>query len=432
MMKITGTQKGSPARYHKIPKGELIAFDGEKAVDMLDVAYYDSMPAFSVTVKTEKGCVTRRIEKDADEPLGLIFDDASFIEPRLCRNRCIFCFVDQLPKGMRKTLYVKDDDWRLSFACGNYVTLTNLTQEDKERIVKKKFSPLYISVHATDTALRNKLLGNSKAEPVMPLLRLFAENGIVMNTQLVLCPGINDGQNLINTLNDLYSLSPAVKSVAIVPVGLTKHRGKLFPLRPFTQEEAKRVIDTVADFNKKAADKKDESFAYCSDEFYIDAGLDMPVAAKYGDFDQIENGVGIAAQMKEEFFEALGDATAAKKTSFTVLCGESGEPFLKEMVGAAKAKFPSLDAEVVAIKNDFFGHTITVSGLVTGGDIIKQLSVRRAGEVLLLPRVMLREIEDVFLDGVTLAGLGEALGRKTEKISGGYALCAAMLDGENL
>lgn len=428
-MKIIGTQKNSPARRLKIPPGELVEIGGEKAADILDVAYYDGMNEFSVTVETGDGLVTKNVKKDSAEELGLILDDDSYLKPNFCRNKCIFCFVDQLPKGMRKTLYVKDDDWRLSFACGNYVTFTNLTDEDKHRIVAKKFSPLYVSVHATDTDLRRFLLGNPKAEPIMPLLKLFAENGITMNTQIVLCPDINDGENLRKTLRDLRSLYPSVKSVAIVPVGLTCHREKLFDLKPYTVSQAREVILLVDGFNREAFGGG-EGFAYCSDEFYIDAGLPLPDADKYGDFDQIENGVGIVAQMRHEFNLAISDATSAKETSFTLVCGESGKAHVEEMVKTAEKLFPKLKTEVIAIKNDFFGHTITVSGLVTGRDIAAQLHGREVGDVVLIPAVMLREFQDVFLDGTTLAGLEKTLGRKIEKITDGYALCAALLNGD--
>ncbi|MDD4832362.1 MAG: DUF512 domain-containing protein [Clostridia bacterium] len=432
MLKITGTQKNSVARKYKIPLGQLVRFDDEPARDMLDVAYFESMPAFSVTVLTDKGDVTVNIEKDADQPLGLIFDEDSYLTSRHCRNKCIFCFVDQLPKGLRETLYVKDDDWRMSFVCGNYVTLTNMTDEDIDRIITKKYSPLYVSVHATDSELRKHMLGNKKAQDIMPILTKFADNGITMNTQIVLCPTVNDGQNLIKTLNDLYSLYPAVKSVAIVPVGLTKFRDNLPMLRPFTSEEAAKTIKTVEEFSKKTYAQNGENFAYCSDEFYIDAALPMPEYDYYGDFDQIENGVGIVAQTCYSFRQALSQATSAKKKSFTLLCGESAEIYIKELISEAAKAFPNLKAEVIAIHNDFFGDTITVSGLVTGGDIIKQLKDKPIGDYVLIPNVMLREFQDVFLDGVTRKQLEKALKRKIIKIKDGYDLCRHVLNGEYL
>ncbi|HPG92675.1 MAG TPA: DUF512 domain-containing protein [Clostridia bacterium] len=432
MIKIIGTAKNSVARKYKIPIGQLLRFDDEPVRDMLDVAYFESMPIFSITVLSKKGEETIKIEKEADEPIGLFFDEDSYLISRHCKNKCIFCFVDQLPKGLRETLYVKDDDWRMSFVCGNYVTLTNMTKEDINRIITKKYSPLYVSVHATDSELRRYMLGNKKAEDIMPMLSTLAKNGITINTQIVLCPEINDGKNLLKTLNDLYSLYPAVKSVAIVPVGLTKFRDNLLKLCPFTREEAAETVKMVEEFAIKAQKQNGENFVYCSDEFYIDADLPMPKYEYYGDFDQIENGVGIVAQTQNSFNQALIQTTSAKKKSFTLLCGESAEIYLRQLIEKAKKAFPDLKAEVIAIHNDFFGDTITVSGLVTGGDIIKQLREKPLGDLILIPNTMLREFQDVFLDGVTVKQLQKSLKRKIIKITDGYDLCKTVLNGDYL
>ncbi len=431
MLKIIGTSKKSLAKKLRVPNGQIVAFNGEVAVDMLDVAYYESAEEFTMTVLDEKNIEhTYNIKKELDESLGLIFDDASYLSPKRCKNKCIFCFVDQLPKNMRNTLYIKDDDWQMSFACGNYVTLTNLSESDMDRIINKKFSPLYVSVHATENDLRRKMLGNKIAGEIMPMLKKFADNGIIMNTQIVLCPNVNDNEHLSKSLTDLYSLYPQVKSVAVVPVGLTKHRENLPQLTTFDEINARKVVELVENFDKKVFEKENEHFVYCSDELYVDANLPIPPSEYYGDYDQIENGVGLLASLKEDFDFALECANAVTKNSYTIITGVSAEPYLSELIDKAKAKFPALDINIYAIRNDFFGQTVTVAGLVTGNDIIKQVSDKKINDVVLLPSVMLKEFEDVFLDGVTLTELEKTLNRKIVKISDGYALCSTILKGD--
>ncbi|MBO5867113.1 MAG: DUF512 domain-containing protein, partial [Clostridia bacterium] len=306
MLKILQLDKNSIAKKLGLRKDDVIvAFDGEKAKDMLDVAYFDSQSHFTLTVVRNGKEITFEVNKDAYLPMGWDFYDESYIEPRWCANKCVFCFVDQLPKGQRPTLYVKDDDWRLSFVSGNYVTLTNISDADIQRIIDKKFSPLYISVHATDDNVRKMLLGNPKARPIMPLLKTFAENGITMHTQVVMCPELNDGKVLEQTLNDLYSLYPAVKNLSIVPVGLTKHRYCLHKIQQVSQQVAQDTIALVEHFDKKCFDANGEHFAYCSDEMYLYAKQDVPGYDYYGDFDQLENGVGLIADTRYQFDLAL-------------------------------------------------------------------------------------------------------------------------------
>ncbi|MBQ8505328.1 MAG: DUF512 domain-containing protein, partial [Clostridia bacterium] len=337
----------------------------------------------------------------------------------------------QLPKGQRPTLYVKDDDWRLSFVSGNYVTLTNIKDAEVQRIVDKKFSPLYVSVHATDDDVRRKLLGNKNARPIMPLLKQLADAGISMCTQVVMCPGINDKQVLQQTMEDLFSLYPFVQNLAVVPVGLTKHRCNLSQLDLVDKDLANDTIDMVEAFDKQCFDKTGEHFVYCSDEMYVYAQRDIPPYSYYGDFNQLENGVGLLADFSYQFDLAFADAYKAKNKSFTVVTGVSAAPFMQKAIDKAKTAFPQLNANVVAVTNKFFGETVTVAGLVVGQDIVDTLATRNdIGDVLMLPRVMLREIEDVFLDGMTLQQFKQLTGKEVLVIADGYEFCQAILECE--
>lgn len=432
MLKILQLDKNSIAQKIGLKKDDVIvAFDGENAKDMLDVAYYDSQSDFSITVLRGDKDKTFHVKKDAYVPMGWDFYEQCYIEPRWCANKCVFCFVDQLPKGQRSTLYVKDDDWRLSFVSGNYVTLTNITDQEVERIISKKFSPLYVSVHATDDTIRRKLLGNPKARPIMQLLKTLADGGITMHTQVVMCPELNDGKVLEQTLNDLYSLYPAVKNLSVVPVGLTKHRDNLCDIQPVSEQVAKDTINLVESFDKKCFDQHGEHFAYCSDEMYLYAKIDVHGCDFYGDFDQLENGVGLIADTRYQFDLAFADSTKAKSGSFTIVTGVSATPIIKELIAKAQAKHPQLQANVVTVINKFFGETVTVAGLVVGQDILSTLQNEpNVGDTLLLPRVMLREIEDVFLDGMTLEELKTITGKKIEVVADGYELCQALLECE--
>ena len=432
MLKILQLDKNSIAQKIGLKNDDVIvAFDGKKAMDMLDVAYFDSQSEFSMTITRNGEEITFDIEKDAWEPMGWDFYEQCYIEPRWCANKCVFCFVDQLPKGQRPTLYVKDDDWRLSFVSGNYVTLTNITDEEVARIVSKKFSPLYVSVHATDDTVRRMLLGNPKARPIMPLLKTLADAGITLHTQVVMCPNLNDGKVLEQTLTDLYSLYPAVKNLSIVPVGLTKHRSDLCKISQVSERVAKDTIKLVEGFDKKCFEAHGEHFAYCSDEMYLYANINVPSCDFYGDFDQMENGVGLIADTRYQFDLALADSIKAQKGKFTIVTGVSATPIMNELIAKAKQKHPKLVANVVTVVNKFFGESVTVAGLVVGQDIVETLkSAQDVGDTLLLPRVMLREIEDVFLDGMTLTQLKEITGKNIQVVSDGYELCQALLECE--
>ena len=432
MLKILQIDKRSVASKLGLKKNDVVvAFNGEPAKDMLDVAYFDSQAEFSVTVERNGRQLTFDVNKDANEALGWDFYDESYIEPRWCANKCVFCFVDQLPKGQRKTLYVKDDDWRLSFVSGNFVTLTNVTDAEVARIKSKQFSPLYVSVHATDDNVRRKLLGNAKARPIMPLLKELASSGITLYTQVVMCPELNDGRVLQKTMEDLFSLYPAVQNLAVVPVGLTKHRCGLSELQPVSKQVASATIDAVESFDAACFVKTGQHFVYCADEMYVYAEREIPSYEYYGDFEQLENGVGLVADMRYQFDLALRDAVAAKKGSFTVVTGVAATPFVQQVLDKAKSRFPELNVNVVTVVNYFFGETVTVAGLVVGQDIVSTLKGRDdVGDTLLLPRVMLRETEDVFLDGMTLDELKKAVGKKIEITADGYEFCQAILECE--
>lgn len=432
MLKILFVDENSVGAEIGLEKGDsILAFDGEEAVDVLDYEYYEGQETFSITVLTKDGeKVDVDIEKDNDETLGLTFDESAYLKSRACRNKCIFCFVDQLPKGMRKSLYFKDDDWRMSFAAGNYVTFTNLTEKEIQRILSKKFSPLYVSVHASDDNVRRAMLQNKTAQDIMPLLKRFADAGITMHTQIVLCPGVNDGEVLQKTMDDLYALYPYVNTLAVVPVGLTKFRDGLTQVKPLDEEDAKKVLEMTDRFAQKCKEENGCRFVYCSDEFYLKAKKDFPTYGEYGSFSQIEDGVGLITKFKKEFDDAVKNFTSAKEGSFTLVTGVSAYPFIKSLVDELKEKF-GVKCQVIRVENEFFGKSVTVSGLLTARDILAALSKTEVGDTVLLPRVLLREIKDVFLDDVTLDEFKKAVGRKVETVENdGADFCRKMLKGE--
>ena len=407
MAKIIAVQKGGIGEEIGLEIGdELLGFNGEQIVDVLDYAFYDSQEEFTLNLRTKQGeKVDIDIEKEEDESLGLELDESVQLEPMRCKNKCLFCFVDQLPKGMRDTLYVKDDDYRLSFVSGNYVTLSNIGQKELDRIAKLRLSPLYISVHAFDREIKTKLVSNPESAKVFDKMDFLANHGITMHTQIVLCKNINDGKVLDKTLEELYKRYPSVKTVAVIPVGLTGHRQKLYPLESFGKEDAVKVIAQVEEFNKKAGGE----FCWCSDEFYIKAEKQLPPYESYGDFDQIENGVGLCAEFEEEFLSALDEVGGSKaELNIASVTGQSFKDILKSLCEKLKDKYPNVNLRVKDIYNDFFGRSITVAGLITAGDIIKQF--KDAPEYTIIPSNMLREFTDTFLDGITVGELEKALG----------------------
>ncbi len=412
-VRITAVVPGSPAARAGICAGwQLEAINQNEIEDVLDYQFYSTEKKLKIDLQDETGKGRHiAIRKEEYEDLGLEF--ASYLMDRQhhCKNKCIFCFVDQMPPGMRETLYFKDDDARLSFLFGNYITLTNLRQKDIDRMIKMHISPVNISVHTMDPALRQKLMGNPAAASSLDFLRQLAAAGIKINTQLVLCPGINDGEQLVRSLQELGNLYPSVESIAAVPVGLTKYREGLFPLRPYTQEEARAVIETIHRFSEDFLAREGVRLAYPADEFFLMAQMPIPDDEYYGEFNQLENGVGLLSLLRREIADELEDwEDEGLSRRVSLATGEAAAPFLREQIAQIKKRFPGLDCTVYEIRNDYFGEHITVAGLVTATDLIRQLKGKDLGEELLIPGVMLRHEQDRFLDDQTIEDVQRALG----------------------
>lgn len=432
-VKISGVEKGSPADKAGLKAGEtLVSINGREITDVLDYRFYMLEQRLELEVLDAGGILrTAAVRKGEYDDLGLLFDSYLMDKQRSCRNQCIFCFIDQMPPGMRESLYFKDDDARLSFLYGNYITLTNLSEHDIQRTIEMKISPVNISVQTTNPELRCRMMNNRFAGEALKIMKRFAEAGIAMNAQLVLCPGINDGEELKRSLTDLSRLTPALKTVSCVPVGLTRYREGLFPLRPYTKEEAAATIDLIDSFGDREEERTGERLFYAADEFYIKAERPIPPADFYGEFNQLENGVGMLALQKQQFFEALADFEADDRPrELSIATGMAAAPFLQQLVDETIKKWHNLKCRVYAVRNDFFGEQITVAGLVTGRDLIAQLKGQKLGSVLLIPDVMLRFHEDVFLDDVALPEAEEALGVPVKAVPAGdgYALLEAILE----
>jgi putative radical SAM enzyme (TIGR03279 family) len=419
---VVSVDPGSVAERLKIAPGfKLMRINGENVEDVIDYEHLTTEEQLTLVFADQNGNdVTIPVKKDLYEPLGLNFETGLMSTLRSCKNHCIFCFIDQMPKGGRKTLHVKDDDWRLSLIMGNYVTLTNVSDEEFERILKRRVSPLYVSVHATDPEVRRFMMKNPAAGLIRERLERLKSEGLNFHVQIVLCPTINDGAILEQTLEELYALRPAARSVAVVPVGLTKFRDKLSPLRCLTTEEARVTIDQLKRFQERSIKEYGDAFVYASDELYINAGLPLPPYEHYGDFEQIENGVGLLRRFEEGFLYALEEQKPLKKkVKFLGASGICAAPFLQKLF--QKLEPYNIFIDLRAVKNDYFGHTVTVSGLVCAHDIASQLCGIE-GEMLLIPTAMLREKDDVFLDGVSREELERVLGKRV------VPLCAS--DGE--
>lgn len=415
---IKKIDKDSPL-LHKAHIGDrLISINGNEIIDVLDYKYFSYDNRLKVVLESPHGNRRMvRIKKCEGGELGLEFETYLMDKARSCRNHCLFCFVDQLPRGMRKTLYFKDDDARLSFLTGNYITLTNLSEREIQRIIDLRISPINVSVHATDPELRAKLLGNPNAAEGYALMTRLASGGITMNCQIVCCPGINDGEALSKSMEDLEKLFPQVNSVSIVPVGLTKYREHLYPLTPFDKNSAAETIDRVEEFAKKCLLRHGSRIFFCSDEFFIKAQRPIPPDEYYEDYTQYENGVGISRLLAVEFEAAM--AYSDEKcvgTPFSMVCGVSARPFLENLLMTAKGKYARINGKIFEVVNDFFGHTIDVTGLVTGGDLIAQLKGKVYGERLIIPNTMIRDGGDVFLDDVTTGKVEKELGVRVEVI----------------
>lgn len=431
-MIVKQVDAGSIAEECEISAGDaLLSINGRELRDYIDYIYGLAESEIVLAVQKIDGTVEEiEIEKEPDEELGIVFENDGFGKKIYCRNKCLFCFVDQMPKGMRRTLYVKDDDWRMSFLMGSYVTLTNLSDEEAARIIEQRISPLYISVHAYDDAVRQKLFGNKDAERTFGLLRRFAANGLHMHTQVVMCEGLNSGAVLEQTIEALYGLFPVVQSVAVVPVGLTRYRKGLYPLSPVSRKAAEETIQMIESGQKRFLEQNNETrFVFASDEMYIRAGMPLPSFESYEDFVQIENGVGLVRMFLTEAEEALeafrGRKVRYRKIGF--ITGEDFYPFLKRLALQIQDSF-RLQVNVYRIENRFFGKSVTVAGLLTGRDIIGQVKTQEE-EALFLSRCCFKENEDRMLDDVTLEELSGALNTPCYKASGdGYEVIEMLLE----
>ena len=407
--KITKIDPKSPAARAKIRPGEtLCAINGHEIHDVLDYKFYSYDAILTCKLDTRE----LSIKKREGEDLGLNFETYLMDRQKRCANRCIFCFIDQLPPGMRETLYFKDDDARMSFLMGNYISLTNLSERDIERMIRMRLSPVNISVQVTDPEVRCQMIGNPRAGECMNILKRFAEAELIMNCQLVICPGINDGEFLRKSLQDLIALAPAVNSISVVPVGITRYREGLFPLTPVDQQKACEIIDMVEEIGDRCVEEHYSRIVYCGDELYIKAGRPIPEPEFYEEYAQLENGVGMMALQEDEFMRALEQIDpSASICDFTIATGTSAAPFIRNLIDALAKKCDNIfQYDVVAVKNRFFGETVNVAGLVTGRDLIDALRGRITGRRLLIPEVMLRHEMNVFLDDVTLEEAAAALG----------------------
>ena len=408
IMKI---EKHSPL-LHKAKIGDkLISINGKEIIDVLDYKFFSYDTRLDIVLESPEGQRrTVKLKKHEGGDLGLEFETYLMDRARACRNRCVFCFVDQLPRGLRKTLYFKDDDARLSFLTGNYVTLTNLSEREIKRIIDLRISPINVSVHATDPEIRAKLLGNPDAARGYELLKVLADGGITMNCQIVCCPGLNDGDALSHSMSDLAALYPWVNTVSIVPVGLTKYREQLCNLRPFDKDGASETLDRINSFGDLCLEKHGSRIFFPSDELYLKAERPIPDDDYYESYTQLENGVGLLRLLQEEFMSALkNEDEKCDGVQFSIATGVSAAPFLSKLLVTAQEKHDNINGKVYPIINDFFGHTIDVAGLVTGRDIIAQLRKRDLGERLLIPQTMLRDGEGIFLDDVTVEELEREL-----------------------
>ena len=427
---IKDVEKGSYADKAHIKSGDtLVSLNGNIIMDVLDYRFYQNNEKIIAEIINSKGKIKKlKIKKGEFDEIGLQFDTYLMDEKRSCKNKCIFCFIDQLPKGLRDSLYFKDDDSRLSFLFGNYITLTNITEHEIERIIKMHISPINISVHTTNPELRVKMMTNKNAGRVLEVMQRFNNAGIKMNSQLVLCPDYNDGDELRRSLNDLLELEN-MECIAAVPVGLTKYRDGLAALKSFNKDTAGNVLDIIDEYAQKSLRKYGDRRIYGSDEFYLLSGREIPNAAFYGDFLQLENGVGLWSLLKSEVSDALSEINDfSSNHRVSIATGVAAYPLLDEIANMCMNKCTGLVCDVYSIKNEFFGEKITVAGLVTATDIYNQLKDKDLGDTLLIPSSMLRAEGDMFLDSITVDELSQRLNVKIIPIDNdGYALVDAIL-----
>ena len=428
---IQSVQKESPAARAGIRGGEtLLSINGNSIMDVLDYRFYQNDALLSLQIAEKDGKNrTVRVEKEEYEELGLEFETYLMDQKHSCRNKCIFCFIDQLPPGLRESLYFKDDDSRLSFLFGNYITLTNITEHEIERIIKMHISPINISVHTTNPELRVKMMANPNAGKVLGYIDRLNAAGIKLNCQLVLCPGINDGAELERTLSDLSALEN-VECVAAVPVGLTAYREGLAEIEPYSKETAKEVLSIMERYGEKCMRKYGQRRIFAADEFYLLAGREIPDASFYEDFLQLENGVGLWALLKSEAEAAMGEIKykPKKKREVSLATGEAAYPLIRYLADRIEKKWKKLTVRVYPVVNHFFGGHITVSGLVTATDLMDQLQNVPLGEELLIPSSMLRSEGDLFLDSISVQEVSERLGVPLRTIAGdGYEWVSTVL-----
>lgn len=425
---IRSVESGSIAEELGIEAGDiLLAVNGSEIEDIFDYQYLTQDEYIEMLIRKRSGEEwLLEIDKDYDEDPGILFENGLMDEYRTCRNKCIFCFIDQMPQGMRETLYFKDDDSRLSFLQGNYVTLTNMSDADIERIIRYRLSPINISFQTTNPELRCKMLNNRFAGQALEKVRRLYEAGISMNGQIVLCKGINDGVELERSISDLTAYLPCLESVSVVPVGLSKYRDGLYPLQPFEKADAKQVLNCIHDWQKKLYEEHGTHFIHASDEWYMLAEEELPEAERYDGYLQLENGVGMLRLLSDEFQEEM--ARIGKDTNrytegaeLSLVTGRLAYPHILAMAGQMMERFPQYHIHVYAITNDFFGERITVSGLLTGQDMIRQLQGRPLGDRILLPQNVLRSGENYFLDDVTVQDMEKALQVQVDIVkSSGY------------
>lgn len=408
---IISVDGGSPAKKAGIRPGDiLVSVAGHTINDVFDLKFYSYDPSVEVAVLRDNVPLTFVVTKQVGEPLGLEFETYLIDNPRSCTNNCVFCFIDQMPPDMRETLYFKDDDSRLSFLQGNYITLTNLSNADVKRIIDMRISPINISIHTTNPELRVQMLGNNNAGRSLSKLRQLADAGLTLNGQIVVCPGLNDGAELRRTLSDLMDYVPELASVSIVPVGITKYRTGLCDLLPVEKDNALDIISTVDEFGRICSESFGSRIFYCSDELYITAQLSFPPYEYYEDFPQFENGVGMAVMFGDDFARKLEQLSPEDKAvPFTAVTGTLFYPTLCKMIDLLRNKCHNILGKVVTVENKFFGEKITVAGLVTGGDLIRTLKELGIKGRVLIPEVMLRSGERVFLDDITIDDIERTL-----------------------
>ncbi len=429
---ITSIDPRSPADKAGVQAGEqLLAINGKTVVDVLDYRFYGYDVDCTLTLSKDGRERQVHIVKREGQDLGLNFETYLMDTMHQCANHCIFCFVDQMPPNMRQSLYIKDDDERLSFLLGNYTTLTNLSEREAQRIIDLHISPINVSVHTTNPQLRRTMLGNKNADVSLDYMRRFAEAGIAMNGQIVVCPGWNDGDELRRTLTDLMELG--VTGCSVVPVGITRHRCGLAKLEAVTEKTARDIIAIVDEFGAKCLAEKGTRLFFCADEMYLKANLPLPGDDYYEGYRHLENGVGLFRLLEQEFLSALNsEETVDDPAPFTIATGTAAAPLLQQLLDVAKAKFPQIEGKIIAVENDFFGHTIDVAGLLTGQDIAAQCKDKLCGHRLLLPLHMLRHGENVFLDDYTTDRLAAELNAHVQIVGlDGGDLFDAMIQPES-